>query len=711
MARAEIMGHETEKLGLDGAAKCLEELLSVLQNPDAAPSLPTLHVPDLPSPKQAPAKGQQGAWFEAAGGQSDFAVSLPEGPILCGVGPAPPAPSELPLRLPPSTISPPLVAAEVASKPPQIAVEEPPQIAVRDWSVSQSELAALEVQDEMLMSPQASIVLARTPSSILASPANTMDRSTRLLALVQQREDELAQLRLERSDECHRLRTLLQSREEELAELKAQQLGSRAQELTRNSSANTAEEVEQLRAEMAKLSALYEQELTKTRLLLQQCEEDFAREKTRHSDELEEVHKMLKDREKELADLKTQGIMAKNRRYSPDDIENLDLAMLAVQNENLNLKSELHEKKWSLERLEKQAERDVDDSIAFIKQLALSSARSTLDSFFDMTSTEFLGMGNYGYVMTGICKKSGERVVLKLQSDRWVGPAMTEWAHGSEVGVHPHIVHHIELLMHRDSDNQIKRKLRDAFDNGVLTGKRPKFFPETLFCIAIEYMDRGTLTTFIEKGLLTVHCMSAVTYQIASALAFMHKQKRTHNDIKPDNILLCVGPHGDCLLAKLADLGLADHSLDQQRDRAFFAYTVWCAGLGRPFERCPASHEDRTRACAQFLKAMPAQRRDQDLWRTLHDVIEGLWLGATLTMREVQEMRLFQNLKIRVPGSQQEAAELEVCAKRDIKRRETRRMERWLLSSKTVGLHPEDQDGEDVENSPQFGATWPTGKR
>merc|ERR1712217_554145 len=182
-------------------------------------------------------------------------------------------------------------------------------------------------------------------------------------------------------------------------------------------------------------------------------------------------------------------------------------------------------------------------------------------------------------------------------------------------------------------------------------------------------MDRGTLTTFIEKRLLTVECIAAVTHQISSALAFMHKQKRTHNDIKPDNILLCVGPSGHSLLAKLADLGLADHSLDQQRDRALFAYTVWCVGLGRDFDRCPSSHDDRARACAQFLKAMPAQRREQDLWRALHEVVEGLWQGAALTMREVEDMRPLQDLRIKVPESKEAAAELECSAKLDIKRR------------------------------------------
>merc|ERR1712225_137226 len=139
-------------------------------------------------------------------------------------------------------------------------------------------------------------------------------------------------------------------------------------------------------------------------------------------------------------------------------------------------------------------------------------------------------MGNYGYVMTCKSRKSGDRVVVKLQGERWVGLALTEWAHGSEVGVHPNIVEHIEVIMHRDEDGEIRRKLTQAFDTGVLTGRRPKFFPMVYFCLAIEYMDRGNVQNFIDKGFLTTECIGAIAYQIASALAFMHKKKRTHND-------------------------------------------------------------------------------------------------------------------------------------------------------------------------------------
>jgi hypothetical protein len=544
-----------------------------------------------------------------------------------------------------------------------------------------------------------------------------IDRSTRLLALVQQREDELVQLKSQRSDELTRLCTLLQKREEEIAELKAQKLNASFLTLTRQVSSDTSDnwafEVEKLRAEMVELTATYEQELQKARSLLQQCEEDLTRTRARHSEEMAEKDRLLKEREGELADLKTHGIMASNRRYSSLDIENLHQSIVAMQNENLNLRSEVHEKKWSLERLETQAEKDMQDSLQFVKRLASSSARSCLDTWFDMSSQEFLGMGNYGYVMTCRTRKTGDRVVVKLQSERWVGLALTEWSHGSEVGEHPNIVEHLEIIMHYDEDGAIRRRLVDAFDRGILTGRRPKFFPTTYFCLAIEYMDRGNVQNFIDKGLLEVEGLAAIAHQVASALAFMHKKKRTHNDIKPENILLCLGPQGDCLLAKLADLGLADHSMDQRRDRALFAYTVWCAGLHRQFERCPATDNDRVAACDRFSKAVPStSKRDQNLWRGLSQVIEGMWLGTDLTMRSVEDMKVLQNLKIKAPVCRKTTDELEDCAKREIGKRQERTMDKWKLlksKSRSAFVHDDEDDfeGNLAMNGCQLSKTWP----
>ena len=121
-------------------------------------------------------------------------------------------------------------------------------------------------------------------------------------------------------------------------------------------------------------------------------------------------------------------------------------------------------------------------------------------------------------------------------------------------------------------------------------------------------------------------------------------------------------------------------------------------------------------ACARFLKAMPAARSDQSLWKALHAVIEGMWLGAFLTMRQVEEMQALHNLRIRIPESKEATADLEVCAKRDIGKRQTRSVDKWkFFKAKTSGRHPEfaDSDSEDRHSASgnQLCATWPPRQR
>ena len=50
------------------------------------------------------------------------------------------------------------------------------------------------------------------------------------------------------------------------------------------------------------------------------------------------------------------------------------------------------------------------------------------------------------------------------------------------------------------------------------------------------YMDRGTVQDLMDQDVLPLESIGAVTRQISAALAFMHKKKRTHNDIKPEII-------------------------------------------------------------------------------------------------------------------------------------------------------------------------------
>merc|ERR1712157_618245 len=124
------------------------------------------------------------------------------------------------------------------------------------------------------------------------------------------------------------------------------------------------------------------------------------------------------------------------------------------------------------------------------------------------------------------------------------------WHHGSFLGQHDHIVSYQNVLLHRDSGERLKCLMEKSFANGL-----PKFFPDRYFCMIEEYMDSGTVQHLMDEGLLHIEGVAAVTRQVSSALCHIHENRCTHNDVKPENVLLQTMPGcsgGRCLRAKLA---------------------------------------------------------------------------------------------------------------------------------------------------------------
>ncbi|OCL08042.1 meiosis-specific serine/threonine-protein kinase mek1 [Glonium stellatum] len=72
--------------------------------------------------------------------------------------------------------------------------------------------------------------------------------------------------------------------------------------------------------------------------------------------------------------------------------------------------------------------------------------------------------------------------------------------------------------------------------------------------IIMEYVPCGDLQGYLSKGNLPEHAAKRMARQILSCLAYLHKKKITHRDIKPDNILIaCEDP----FTVKLSDFGLS----------------------------------------------------------------------------------------------------------------------------------------------------------
>lgn len=187
--------------------------------------------------------------------------------------------------------------------------------------------------------------------------------------------------------------------------------------------------------------------------------------------------------------------------------------------------------------------------------------------------------------------------------------------------------------MHRDNDGWMQKRIKAAFDDGCLTGKCPTHFPSCYFCLILEFMDHGSAQELSDKRMLRLEGLAAITRQVASALAFMHQRKRTHNDVKPENILLQQSPTDRHLLVKLADLGLAEHSTDRTRDHDLLAYTIWCLVLGRRFGQCPTG--ERRETAVEELRGAASEQHDGALATTLAKLVQGLWRAKT-SVAEVQ---------------------------------------------------------------------------
>lgn len=470
------------------------------------------------------------------------------------------------------------------------------------------------------------------------------------------------------NDEIRRLKQLQHLAEEDVNDLRQQLQQSQAAHIrSEDGLRDASKELEKLRREYednimkAKLAqSRDEQQLCQARQTVAKLEGEL---QTRDA-QLEKVRAMrnklggeLQARDLQLAELKASRVGVGNSSAAAAELKQ-------CQSEIQQLTKQLHEKTWALQREENEAEKVVAGYAHYIDRLAVSSAASVADQTLDLSAAEILGMGNYGYVVTCTQRASKERVVLKLQSSRWVDVAVREWAHGSEIGEHPHIVRFIDLLMHRDADDRIKSLIRQGFDGGTLHGRCPRTLPNTFLCTVLEYMDAGTISSLADS--MGAEGVAACARQVASALAFMHRQRRTHNDIKPDNVLLRHAPGH--LVVKLADLGLAAHSTERRRDAELFAYTLWCLCTRQDFHRLPAK-ADRERALADLRAAAPVGEKRR--WTALADVVAGLWSGGIVDMIEVEARPEFQQCEVRPPDGGC-AKQMEARARLDVLRRAVR---------------------------------------
>jgi len=178
-------------------------------------------------------------------------------------------------------------------------------------------------------------------------------------------------------------------------------------------------------------------------------------------------------------------------------------------------------------------------------------------------------------------------MVVKLMSIRWAHVATKEWQFAQLLQGHPHILaYEQKALLHADTCKLIAGLLKTAREAGKLVEKKAMAFPERYICLFQEYMNRGSVQQCMDEDRLAPGGMFLVMQRVASALAYIHKQGLTHNDVKPENVLLSHliedNPRSEMLI-KLADLGLVARSTDRSQDFYHYGMTVLCMTTGERF--------------------------------------------------------------------------------------------------------------------------------
>ena len=159
------------------------------------------------------------------------------------------------------------------------------------------------------------------------------------------------------------------------------------------------------------------------------------------------------------------------------------------------------------------------------------SPHPSISPFSEFDDLGVIGRGQYSSVHKARRRSDGRLVAMKLvQIFDMDGASRRECVNETRILSelkHAHIIEYLDYFTH-DND---------------------------LFLI-LEYASGGDLSAVIAANLQQQQPMSEMdvwqfTYQLSSALAFMHSKRIMHRDIKPANILIC-----DDHTCKLGDLGL-----------------------------------------------------------------------------------------------------------------------------------------------------------
>jgi len=197
-----------------------------------------------------------------------------------------------------------------------------------------------------------------------------------------------------------------------------------------------------------------------------------------------------------------------------------------------------------------------------------------------------LGNGKFGFVLKAVRRSDKREVVVKMMGLRWAHLAVQEWQFGSTLGKHPSLVDYDDVMLHNDDDKSFQLLLREGYESGKLKSRQKRTqFPDRYICLTQELMNRGTVQDWMDNDNLLPGGLLSVMQNVAAGLAFLHSNGATHNDIKPENVMLHqeTADERAPVVVKLGDLGCCAKSDDTDADYWQYGMTAFCMVTGEKF--------------------------------------------------------------------------------------------------------------------------------
>ncbi|CAF0750034.1 unnamed protein product [Adineta ricciae] len=202
----------------------------------------------------------------------------------------------------------------------------------------------------------------------------------------------------------------------------------------------------------------------------------------------------------------------------------------------------VHQTKISLEKHEHVISLAVKENQVY-RFIRLSGVFNAVQLDEHYLKANLLGSGSFANVYKAISSVTQVRRAIKIinkdQCEKQIGSGFSKYLY-REVAIH------------------------GSVDHPCILRRFEVFHERSNLFVEMEYAGGGSLFDRIHKtSLMTEEECKFIFYQIACALAYLHRLKIVHRDIKPANVLLMTNERET--IAKLSDFGVAKHVYTSSR--------------------------------------------------------------------------------------------------------------------------------------------------